>query len=175
MFSSYAQAKNTVIVGDINFNIERPHALNAFNSSMDDVGGILKRFKPVGAQIKNLKVTGNILQFRVVKNIFMAVNIKAIAEVEKENSFCSSDSLASFKVLMDLRESDSIVSSNLESLNIDICVKEPAVDQLSVSGRGVIYKAPTYTNGTGGQLLSGMTEQVPGIIEAIRAHVLAIP
>ncbi len=173
--SFYAHASNTVVVGDVNFGIERPNALNALNSSMDDIGGILKRFKPIGAQIKNLKVTGNVLQFRVVKNILMSANIKAIVEVEKQNASCPINSAASYKVLMDLRESDNIVSSNIETLTIDVCARETEVDQLVINGKGVIFKASTYSNNIGGQMVSGMADQVPAIAEAIRAQIMSLP
>lgn len=174
LFIQIASAGSALPVGETRFFVLRPHALNAMFDSMDDIAGILKQYKPQGAQIRNLSTRGNHLSFKVVKGIFSA-KISAIVEVVKSNPNCPADSVAGFQILMDLAQSDDLVSKNLESLRVDFCVNEPVADQLQVVGKGFVTKASTFSSGMGNMLLSGMAEQVPAVGEAVRAHIMTQP
>ena len=175
LVAQVANSSDAVSVGETQFSIDRLNALHAVEASMDNIGGVLKRFKPQGAQIKNLKVEGNRLSFKVVKSILFSATVKAVVDVEKQNPACPSTSVAGYVVNLDLRQSDSIVADNIESMRIDLCVNDLGTDKLSIVGKGFVGKAPNFSTAVGGALVSGMGEQVPAMAQAIKAEVMAQP
>ncbi len=175
LVAQVANSSESFFVGETQFGIERAGALHAVESSMDDIGGILKQFKPQGAQIKNLKVEGNRLSFKVVKSILFSATVKAVVDVEKQNPACPVSSAAGYIINMDLRQSDAIVAENIESLRIDFCVNEIGSEKLSLVGKGFVGKGPGFNTSVGGALVKGMGEQVPAIAQAIKAQILGQP
>lgn len=175
LVAQVANSSDAISVGETQFSIERLNALHAVEASMDDIGGTLKRFKPQGAQIKNLKVEGNRLSFKVVKSILFSATVRAVVDVEKRNPACPASSAAGYVIHLDLRQSDAVVADNIESLRIDLCVNEVGSDKLALVGKGFVGKAPNFSTAIGGALVSGMGEQVPAMAQAIKAQVMEQP
>ena len=169
-----AMAASTVGIGNNTFEVKRSHALNAVFSAVNDMPGFLKNYKPKGAQVSGLNVSGDNLEFTVSKTILMitkSARVNADVSVDEQNSACPQGSVAGFKVNFDLGKSEQVVVDNVDSIRMDFCVSEKTPDQLTITSKGFLVQGPNYDKLIGGMIVGEISNQVPALVQAFKTHI----
>lgn len=176
--SALSFAATTVSIGDNHFELKRPHAINAVETAVDDMPGFLKNYKPRGAQVSGLSIQGDVLEFTVTKTILFitrSARVNARVDVDKSNTACPADTSAGFLVRFDLRDSEEVVVQNVDSIRMDFCVSEPSPDSIKVATKGFLVQGPQYDSLIGGMIVNEISNQIPALVDAFKAHVANQP
>lgn len=175
LLSTMVCAADNVKIGDANFIIQKTQAVNAVYSAIDDMEGFLENFKPVGAQISKPRIIGNNLEFVVKKTVMMitkTARLNADVSVIKKVNFCAQTSTTGFEIYFDLAKSDALVSNNIDAIIMDFCITEKGPNQIQVSARGFVTKAPTFDGLLiGPMMIKEIGNQIPALVQALKIHV----
>lgn len=173
--SVHSYSAQTVKLNDSFFEVKRPHALNALDSAVDDMPGFLKNFKPKGAQVSNLRITDETLEFTITKTILFitrSARVNAKVGIAKQNKLCPSGSSAGFIVDFDLRDSEEVVIENVDTIRMEFCASEPILDTLKIITKGYLIQGPNYDSLIGGMITAEIGAQIPALIQAFKTHIL---
>lgn len=175
LFLSSTAFAATVKLGETAFELKRPNAINAVISASTDISGFLRNFKPQGAQISRLQVSGDNLEFVVTKKILMiskSARVNADVDVARNNPNCPALAATSFQVSLDFDKSDDLVADNIDTVRMDFCVFEPVPDQIRVTAKGFLTQGPRYDSIIGGVMVSEISNQIPALVQAFKLHVV---
>ncbi len=142
---------------------------------MDDIvqnpEPILRRFQPAGLKVKDKVISQNQIQFMATKVVLGVsktvlfvgnLDIKTIPTRKKEYCFIAD---------LDFSGSGDLIIDNIQRLEMTICTKEKAENNLVATIKSKLEKGPYY-----GGLISGIAktiiaDQVDPIIAAIKAEI----
>ena len=177
MYSTNVFSQTANFIGaqsQITFNSE------SVGSKLEDtiltVNGFLKKYNPIGAEIKNKQIDGNTFDFVIIKRVLgfaKLINIKGSVNFERANSGCLPDESA-YSGSIDFTGSDSAVTNNVESCILLLCSSENSDNSVTARLTGKIYyKGPKY-----GWLLeqfatSAARDQVNSILNSMKDDVLS--
>jgi hypothetical protein len=170
-------ANSDFIIPNAKLEIKTDHALDKFQEMTLNVEDILLNYSPEGAEITNLKVNRNEIEFNAKKRILFVsktIMVRGTVNIEAKDLICPRTDKG-FIANMDFSGSDDIIYNNFENLNLVICVREINSNYLQANVSGTIIASENYGSLTGSIVKDVLLAQVQPILTAIKTVVLKKP
>jgi len=170
-------AAEDYIIPNTSFKIKTSLAQEKFKDMTLNVEEILLNFSPAGAEISNLNIINDTIQFKAKKRILFVsktIQVRGIVSIDTNDSYCPRPSNG-FVATMDFSGSDDIIYNSYENLKLIICEREINSDYLKADVSGLIIAGKNYSSVTGPIVRAVLAAQVKPVLEAIKAVVLKKP
>jgi alpha-D-ribose 1-methylphosphonate 5-triphosphate synthase subunit PhnG len=158
---------------DTRFNLNSEEVSEKFESAVLNPEGILKRFNPTGAVIERKLVRGSYIEFMATKKVMgisKKVFVRGELTTERSSVGCLKNELA-YAAKMDFSKSDAVLSDNIDSLQMNICITEKSDKILSVRVQSKLLKGYKYGRVMGTIAKEIIEAQIDPIVSAIKAEV----
>jgi len=167
-------AADVFVVAPFKVESKAANVSDKIKSAINNPEGVLNRYTPIGGAVKNKKVQRNEVTFTMTKKVLIiskTFNVKFIVDIHPVANICPGDEVG-YKYLVDLNQSDDLVSDNISQLDFDICLKENSETSVTATVKGKLYKGAGYAEPIGSIARSTIEDQVVPFVDAIKAEVV---
>ena len=170
-------AAEDYIIPNVKFEINTSRVLEKFKDMTLKIDDILLNFTPAGAEISNLNVDHDTIQFKAKKRILFIskkIQVRGIVNIDANDTLCPTSSNG-FVANMDFTGSDDIIYNNFKNLKLIICAREINSEYLQADVSGLIIAGKNYSSVTGPIVRDVLAAQVQPVLEAINAVIQKTP
>lgn len=169
-------AQQSVALAPINFQIASDNALFKFEQTVLSPSGLLKRYRPVGAQISKKQVSRNAISFVATKSVLFiskSVYVNGIFDSSPEGRSCLKGELG-YSIRMSFDGSDGLLTDNIDGLEAIICLKPQSTSKLTGVVRSKIILGNHYSSTFGPFAVNLIKEQVGPLINALSDEIKSL-
>lgn len=162
-----AETQSTVSASDVSRKLE---------DTVLETDGFLKRFTPVGVEMKKKIVEGNTFDYIVVKKFLgfaKEVAVKGSLTFERVATGCHANEEA-YLGTIDFTGSQPVVVDNVEEATLLVCSKESSKSAATVRMQGkIVYKGKKFSWIVEKFAIGLIKDQIEGLVSAIKQDVSA--
>ena len=169
-------ANQSVAFSPISFQISAEDALFKLEKTILYPEALLKRFRPVGAQISDKRVSQNVVSFVATKSVLFiskSVYVNAILETNIDNQGCSIGDVG-YGLKIQFDSSDAFVTNNVDELQAIICLKSQSSSKLTGIVRAKIITGNNYSSIAGPVAVNLIKDQVQPLLIALTEEIKSL-
>jgi hypothetical protein len=175
IFQTLAFANEELNLSPVNFQINAEDALVKFEQILLNPENFLLRFRPVGAQISNKKVSQNVISFIATKKILFiskSVYVNGILDNSTDKVSCENNDLG-YSLNMRFDSSDHLVTDNVEELQARICVHPISNSKFKATVLPKIILGNHYSKPLGPFAVNLIKDQIAPLLKALSEEISA--